>query len=143
MILSPLLEGALNMRKSLWIVAGLLLSTAACAPRVLRTQPVLVEDTLYFGTNQPQGTVTPSQWDAFLRREVTPRFPDGLTVWDAQGQWKNAKGLVGKEATKVLLLIHSDTPAGDEAVQAVIEIYKKEFGQESVLRVRDRPEVSF
>src|SRR5579885_2650434 len=123
------------MRKSSWIAAVLLLWTAACAPRILRTQPTLVQDTLYFGTTTPQGAVKPTQWDAFLRREVTPRFPDGLTVWDAKGQWRNAKGFIGKEPTKVLLIIHVDSPAEDKAVQAVIEAYKKEFGQESVLRV--------
>lgn len=126
-----------TMRMKALILAGFCLLATACAPRAL------VQDTLYFGTETPRGAVTRAQWADFLGREVTPRFPDGLTVWDAQGQWRNAKGLIGKEPTKVLLLIHVDSPAEDKAVQAVIEAYKKEFGQESVLRVRDRPEVSF
>ena len=106
-------------------------------------KPSLVEDDLYFGLSTSQGPVTPAQWDGFLNLEVTPRFPDGLTVLDAKGQWKNAKGTIGKEPTKVLILIHPDNPAEDKALQAVIDAYKKEFHQESVMRVRNRPEVQF
>lgn len=115
---------------------------SACAPRA-QIQPALVEDSLYFGLSTSQGPVTPAQWEGFLNKEVTPRFPDGLTVLDAKGQWKNAKGTIGKEPTKVLILIHPDSAAEDQAVQALIDIYKKEFHQESVMRVRGRPEVSF
>jgi hypothetical protein len=127
--------------KSLILVALCLLVTA-CAPRA-EVKPTLVEDTLYFGLSTPQGPVTPSQWNAFLSQEVTPRFPDGLTVWDAKGQWKDSNGNIGKEPTKVLMLIHPDSDAEDKAVQAIIDIYKKEFHQESVMRVKNQPEVSF
>lgn len=127
--------------KSLILVALCLLVTA-CAPRAV-VKPSLVEDTLYFGMSTPQGPVTPSQWNAFLSQEVTPRFPDGLTVWDAKGQWKNSKRNIGKEPTKVLMLIHTDSDAEDKAIQAIIDIYKREFHQESVMRVRSRPQVSF
>jgi hypothetical protein len=116
----------------------------ACAPKAqVQSQPTLVEDTLYFGLSTPQGPVTPAQWGAFLSQEVTPRFPDGLTAWDAKGQWKDNQGKIGKEPTKVLLLIHPDSDAEDKAIQVIIDIYKKEFHQESVMRVRSRPEVHF
>ena len=69
----------------------------------------------------------------FLRDEVTPRFPEGLTVWDADGQWKAAEGTIAHERTKVLLLVHGDTPRAKEGVQAVIARYRKTFEQESVL----------
>lgn len=123
------------------LLASLFLGLA-CTPRE-QLKPTLVEDTLYFGLNTMRGPVTPSQWNDFLRKEVTPRFPDGLTVWDAKGQWKDAQGVVSKEPTKVLMLIHPDTVAEDQTIQAVIDIYKKQFHQESVLKVRSRPEVSF
>lgn len=122
------------------IVFGLI--GLACAPRA-ELKPSLVEDTLYFGLSTSQGPVTPAQWDTFLNKEVTPRFPDGLTVLDAKGQWRNAKGIIGKEPTKVLILVHPDTSAEDQAVQNLIDIYKKEFHQESVMKVRNRPEVQF
>ena len=89
--------------------------------------------TLYFGTTRPTGAVSELEWQMFLRDEVTLRFPDGLTVWDAQGQWKNAKGTIDQERTKVLLLVHPDTAKARGAVQDVIEKYRKMFEQESVL----------
>lgn len=89
--------------------------------------------TLYFGTTRPTGAVSELEWQMFLRDEVTQRFPDGLTVWDAQGQWKSAKGTIDQERTKVLLLVHPDTAKARGAVQDVIEKYRRVFEQESVL----------
>lgn len=130
------------MGRKILTLALLCLWTPACAPRV-EVKPSLVEDTLYFGLNTTQGPVTPTQWDSFLNQEVTPRFPDGLTVWDARGQWKDSKGVIGKEPCKVLLLVHPDNAAEDKALQAIIDVYKEKFHQESVLKVRSRPEVAF
>ncbi len=121
-----------------------MLLICACAPRAtVQSQPVLVEDTLYFGLDKPQGRVSDVEWNQFLSGEVTPRFPDGLTVWDAKGQWKNPKGKISKEPAKVLLLIHPDSLAEDKAIQAIIDIYKKKFDQESVMRIRSESEVQF
>ena len=89
--------------------------------------------TLYFGTARPKGSVSELEWQMFLRDEVTSRFPDGLTVWEAEGQWKQSDGAIGHERSKVLLLVHPDTATARDAVQAVIGKYKKNFEQESVL----------
>lgn len=91
-----------------------------------------VRTTLYFGLGRPKGTVSELEWQLFLRDEVTPRFPQGLTVWEAQGQWVS-QGAIAHERTKVLLLVHSDAPSAQEAVQGVIARYRKAFEQESVL----------
>jgi hypothetical protein len=89
--------------------------------------------TLYFGLARPKGSVSELEWQVFLRDEVTLRFPEGLTVWEAEGQWKAADGGIGHERTKVLLLVHPDTAAAREAVQTVIARYRAKFEQESVL----------
>ena len=99
--------------------------TATSAPQ-LRT-------TLYFGTDRPKGSVSELEWQMFLRDEVTSRFPEGLTVWDANGQWRGPNGSIEHEDAKVLLLVHPDTPVARGQVQAVIERYRKMFEQESVL----------
>lgn len=90
-----------------------------------------------------KGPVMAKQWDSFLALVVTSRFPDGLTVWDAQGQWRGKSGMVGKEKTKVLLLIHPDSPDSNRAIQEIIDAYKKKFRQESVMKVRSSADVSF
>ena len=92
-----------------------------------------VRTTLYFGMARPKGSVSELEWQLFLRDEVTSRFPDGLTVWDAQGQWRSAAGTVEHEQAKVLLLVHANTAAARTAVQAVITQYRQRFDQEGVL----------
>ena len=89
--------------------------------------------TLYFGLARPKGSVSELEWQMFLRDEVTKRFPDGLTVWGAEGQWRTSTGSVDHEQSKVLLLVHPDTPAARQSVQAVVEAYRKTFEQQSVL----------
>jgi hypothetical protein len=89
--------------------------------------------TLYFGTARPRGTVSELEWQVFLRDEVTPRFPDGLTVWDAHGQWRAPGGTIDHERTKVLLLVHPDSAEARAAIFELIGSYRKTFDQQSVL----------
>jgi hypothetical protein len=92
-----------------------------------------VRTTLYFGLARPKGSVSELEWQIFLRDEVTRRFPDGLTVWEAEGQWRTPAGTIDHEQSKVLLLVHADTAAARQSVLAVIEAYRKTFEQQSVL----------
>lgn len=89
--------------------------------------------TLYFGLSHPSGFISESQWQAFLRNEVTPRFPNGLTVWEANGQWRRSDGHIGHERSKVLLLVHEETATVRSAIAAIVAVYKRDFRQESVL----------
>ena len=89
--------------------------------------------TLYFGLARPKGSVSELEWQIFLRDEVTKRFPEGLTVWGAEGQWRTPSGSIDHEQSKVLLLVHPDTTAARQSVLAVIEAYRRSFDQESVL----------
>jgi len=97
------------------------------------TSAAQVRTTLYFGLARPKGSVSELEWQIFLRDEVTKRFPEGLTVWEAEGQWRSPAGTIDHEQSKVLLLVHPDAPAARQSVQAVIEAYRKTFEQESVL----------
>ena len=50
---------------------------------------------LYFGMGRSDGSeISQDQWEAFVRDEITPRFPGGLTVVSARGQWRDAGGLI-------------------------------------------------
>jgi hypothetical protein len=104
----------------------------------------MVSDVLYFGLSVPGGGEVPArQWRQFLREVVTPRFSEGLTVWDAKGQFRRSNGVIVKESTKVLQLIHPDDLEHEAAVTEIIETYKQMFKQESVMRVRSSVSVSF
>jgi hypothetical protein len=95
-----------------------------------------VQELLYFGRETPSGHVTPEAWTQFLGEIVTPRFPDGLSVWQASGQWRSASGEVIREPSYVVSLVHPDDTAPNEAVQEIITSYKTRFRQEAVLRVK-------
>jgi hypothetical protein len=73
-----------------------------------------------------------ARWQKFLAREVTPRFPDGLTVYETYGQWRDAKNAITRERSRVLRIIVAADPPVQEKVAAVAEAYKKQFGQKSV-----------
>lgn len=104
----------------------------------------LIQDELYFGRSRPGGEVSEEDFRTFLRTVVTPRFPDGLTVVDAIGQFRNSKGVTIREKTKILILIYPNTQQKRQAIQEIISRYKFRFQQESVLRVTDKPaRVSF
>ena len=92
-----------------------------------------VRTTLYFGLTRPSGRVSEDEWRTFLRQQVTPRFPDGLTVWEAQGQWRRSDGRVARERSKVLLLVHDDTALARATLGELVTAYKHRFEQESVL----------
>jgi hypothetical protein len=125
------------------VVIGVVGSSALSATAAPTPQPIenstcgaaaaQVRTTLYFGTTRPTGAVSELEWQVFLRDEVTQRFPEGLTVWDAQGQWRTQSGSIDQERSKVLLLVHRDTVKAQASVQEVIERYRKAFQQESVL----------
>ncbi len=99
---------------------------------------ILIQDELYFGRNKPTGQVSERDFQLFLLYEVTPRFPDGLTVIDADGQFLGSNGII-KEKTKLLILIHANSQEDREEIQEIIDEYKKQFQQESVLRVTSTP----
>lgn len=112
------------MRRSA-VLAVLLLS--AC----VHVQVGVVSNRLFCGLSIPGGgTVTEAELDAFVDEVVTPRFPDGFTVWRAQGQWKG-----GDEEVMVLEFIHRDSPDADRAVREIAAEYRRRFRQEAVLRV--------
>jgi uncharacterized protein DUF3574 len=50
-----------------------------------------------------------------------------------RAQWQTPAGTIDREQSKVLLLVDSDTAAARQAVQAVIQAYRKTFNQQSVL----------
>ena len=90
---------------------------------------------LFFGQEVGGRVLSDAEWAAFLDTEVTPRFPDGLTVWQAQGQWRPPGGVLAREPTRVMLI--ELTGAGDERAKlaGVIEAYKTRYHQKSVLLV--------
>ncbi|ONG58726.1 hypothetical protein BKE38_01980 [Pseudoroseomonas deserti] len=108
---------------------------AACSPCPSSLAPVSVAE-LFFGRGLPDGGfVPPSAWDEFLADVVTPAFPDGLTVEDSAGQWRNADGQVIREPSKHLMLVLPGTDAAGAAHRAapLAQAWRQRHGQDSVL----------
>jgi hypothetical protein len=77
--------------------------------------------------------VTEKNWAAFLAREVTPRFPDGLTVFDTSGQVRSKKTkAVTHEPGKIVRIIMAPDAQAQEKIDAIVAAYKTQFHQESV-----------
>jgi Protein of unknown function (DUF3574) len=113
--------------------AFLILLTLSCANLAVYEKQEL--DTLYFGTQKPEGgVVSDAEWQQFLADEITSRFPSGLTTWEASGQWRDQHNVIERERTHIVQIVHV---AGDEAkIVAIISLYKKRFAQEAVFRIR-------
>ncbi|MET9802650.1 DUF3574 domain-containing protein [Streptomyces sp. NPDC006368] len=101
-----------------------------------------LETRLFFGTERPDGgpDVTDEQFMAFVDREVTPRFPEGLTVQDGRGQWRDAGGTIERERSYELILLYpaAEARTRDPHIEWIREAYERTFGQESVARL-DEP----
>ena len=122
------------------ILLALVLLASGCSVQLLRVE---VCDHLYFGTARVDApAVTDEEWQRFVDDEIAPRFPDGFTISDAQGQWRTRDGIVQRERTHALLIVHPDG-SGEGEIAAIVAAYKKRFAQEAVLRTRDQCSVSF
>jgi hypothetical protein len=77
--------------------------------------------------------VSETQWIQFIDNEITPRFPDGLTVYDAAGQWRDpvSKKIV-RELSKVVLIVLPGNAEDLTRLNELAEIYKRRFKQQSV-----------
>jgi hypothetical protein len=77
--------------------------------------------------------VTDRAWARFLAREVTPRFPDGLTVVDAAGQYKTPLGRIAQEPSKLLMIVAADGVQTQNSIAAIVAAYKLQFRQHTVV----------
>jgi hypothetical protein len=89
---------------------------------------------LFMGLNIPgRGSVAAKAWDSFLGSVVTPRFPDGFTVYDAYGQWWNPQARsIAKENSKVIVIAVPDSQGVRARISEVSDAYRREFRQISV-----------
>jgi hypothetical protein len=110
----------------------LALSLTACAsmppPQI---EPAVISERLFCGLAIPGGgTVTQADIEVFIAEVVEPRFPQGFTMWRAQGRWRG-----GSEETMVIEIIHPLDARLSDAVEEIAEEYRRRFKQEAVMRV--------
>lgn len=101
--------------------------------------------TMYFGRNiGGELGVDDAAWQSFVDTEITPRFPDGLTITDAQGQWRDSETrAIVHEPSKALTVFLSDEAADRAALDQIADAYKAQFQQQAVALVVETSCVSF
>lgn len=116
------------------LAAGLLASAAqaqdiAC---VAPAKPMLRAEMMFGRNVDGRPGVTEAGWRQFVVRELTPRFPDGLTVIDARGQWRDANGAPVRERAKLVIVVTADDSGSRARIAAAAAAYKARFRQKSV-----------
>ena len=103
---------------------------AQCMPGL---KPLTVAE-LFFGRNIGGRTgVRDAEFNRFIASEITSRFPDGLTVLDVRGQWRDPERMtLAREASKMVIIAFSDGTADDGRLQKIMDAYKARFNQKSV-----------
>jgi uncharacterized protein DUF3574 len=89
---------------------------------------------LLFGRNIGNRVgVSEAAWLRFVAREMTPRFPSGLTIIDATGHWRNAvTGKVVLEPSKRVEIVLPGGGDDEDKLDAIVAAYKKQFRQQAV-----------
>ena len=88
--------------------------------------------------------VSETQFLNFLDREITPRFPGGLTVYDARGQYRDSeRKRIVREPSKVVMIVLPGKPEDMTHLNEIADAYKKRFRQQSVGIVLRQACVSF
>lgn len=88
--------------------------------------------------------VSEPAWRRFVAREITPRFPDGLTVTDALGQWREPRsGHIVREPSKRVEIVLPGNADDAARLGAIVSAYKRQFQQRSVGVILQSACVSF
>lgn len=114
------------------LISTIIAFSLGCEPKV----SPWTRSELYFGLSRNDGpAITDEEWQRFMVEVVTPRFPDGLTIVDATGQYRNKKGELINEKSKILIIVRPTTAEENRKLDDIRAVYKERFSQESVLRL--------
>lgn len=129
--------------------AALLLFLTGCSeenktPPACPTGDMMTQSTLYFGLSRPSGSaIGATEWQQFIDNDVTPSFREGLTVFNASGQWLGNDGKLVRESSKALMLIHDNDAESNKSIEKLRHTYQTRFNQDSVMRVDQKACVAF
>ncbi len=114
------------------IAALLLAASVAVCP--LPSEQRMIEAQLFFGRDVEDRTlVGDAQWADFTATVIAKTFPDGFTVTEGDGEWRDPKsGKVVHEPSKILLVAAKPSVGLKGKLETVISAYKTRFHQQSV-----------
>jgi Protein of unknown function (DUF3574) len=142
---------AASMRIALTSALGFcLLAAAQCGSRAEALtchspqQPKQIVQLLFGRDIGHKLGVSEVAWARFVVREMTPRFPDGLTITEAIGQWRDpAAGTIVREPAERVEIVLPGNDDDEARLAAIVTAYKREFRQHSVIVIVRSACVSF
>jgi hypothetical protein len=128
------LRFGLVLTTTLWAGHEAMAAEQAAATCPFAGQKPLLAVHIFMGQSLPKGgTVTAQQWNEFLRKTVTPAFPEGLTVYSTYGQYQNpTTKVITREPSKDVFVDGVDTANLRSRVTKVVDAWKKQYKQQSV-----------
>jgi Protein of unknown function (DUF3574) len=119
---------------TLLVMSGPHAGAQTAAPPCHGTQQSKMVAELLFGRDIGRSIgVSETAWALFVEHELTPRFPDGLTITDAIGQRRDRDtGETMQEPSKHVEIVLPGRADDEARLDAVVDAYKREFRQQSV-----------
>jgi hypothetical protein len=128
LVLVPIFSGIVLIAA----VTGVVAQTAAPSCRGTQ-QPKQIAELLFGRDIGNHVGVSESDFTRFVAREMTPRFPDGLTVTDAMGQWRDRdSGRIVREPSKHVEIVLPGNDDDEARLDAIAAAYKRAYYQQSV-----------
>lgn len=98
-----------------------------------------------FGRAIPSGgSVNAAEWAEFEADHIAAAFPDGFTVLECHGGWRDTEtGCTIREPSVVVEVAHDGSQEAVAAIRAVATVYKTLFQQQAVMVTTTAAEVDF
>jgi hypothetical protein len=122
-------------RKPFILLILLCIISVSCKGDKIKTE-------LYFGLSNADGPIAEEEWNSF-KTGTLDKTLEGYTLIKGNGYWKGENLQTYTEETIILVYLHDDSPDEEQKINSVIEKYKKQFRQESVLQIDEAMEYSF
>ncbi|MBN1103131.1 MAG: DUF3574 domain-containing protein, partial [Deltaproteobacteria bacterium] len=127
------------IRQLTLLILLLVLSASGCA-----TQSPWSRYEMCFGLSADAGRtrISDQQWQQFRDEEIVKRFPDGFTVYPANGYWRSGVKTYS-EPSRVLMVVAPETEETEKKLKAIAEAYARRFRQKAVLQMKSAVKVYF
>ena len=105
----------------IWVMVLLLLISSGAWAET-KSEDGLTLYRIHLGQGWGEKALSRENLAVFIDEEITPRFPDGLTVTEGRGQWNSPQGLV-REHTTIVDVQPRDSEQTRENIEAIAKAY--------------------
>lgn len=117
------------------IIMALITLTLVTATPLLAVETKVDENysifRLHMGLGVGDAALSITEIQKFIDAEITPRFIEGMTIYEGLGQWQAPEGLI-KERTTVVDVQAPNTPENQAKVEAIAKTYVDKYQEARV-----------